>query len=199
MKKILILEDSPTYLFLIEQEIYRFIGQNIVFIKGCLDPDIFMEEVVLSEFDLIILDIDLPKYNGFEVIRKLKLKNVQSKIIVFSACLPNSSLSVTASFPDVLFLNKPDLSLLLVEISKFLNVEVKKSGFTRLEIAELKLLELICNDLNEDEICEKLCISSSSYHKRKAALAKKLNVPNRLISLLRFALINGYYNLKKSH
>ena len=67
-KKILIVEDEPDTLKLLKESLEQEGFQIITASDG-----IKAEELVLSEKpDLIILDVMLPKRNGFEVCQKLK-------------------------------------------------------------------------------------------------------------------------------
>lgn len=45
-------------------------------VKAFNDPDIFMQEFPSMDFDLCILDIEMPKYNGLEIAELLKNKAV---------------------------------------------------------------------------------------------------------------------------
>ena len=79
MKKILIIEDDPdsadTMKTLIEEEGYEVVCE--------LDPRKGIK--MLEKFDLLLLDIIMPKMTGREVLKVLKDKNVKIPIIVVSA------------------------------------------------------------------------------------------------------------------
>lgn len=66
--KILIVEDSPTYLRKIADSL-RGSGYKII---TAIDGEEALEKAVLENPNLIVLDVILPKKNGFQVCRQLK-------------------------------------------------------------------------------------------------------------------------------
>ena len=66
--KILVVEDSPTYLRQISALLQETGYQTI----AAIDGEQALEKAIREEPDLIILDIILPKKNGFQVCRQLK-------------------------------------------------------------------------------------------------------------------------------
>ncbi|MEA3289549.1 MAG: response regulator transcription factor [Campylobacterota bacterium] len=79
--KILLVEDN--------QELNRFItdtfekmGYDIMSCIGEDSKEIF--KVVENNFDLYIIDINLPDINGLELVKKIKLKNNNAKIFIIS-------------------------------------------------------------------------------------------------------------------
>ena len=49
------------------------------------DGEVALHEVVGDAFDLIVLDIGLPRMNGFEVLRRLRSRHVTSRVLVLTA------------------------------------------------------------------------------------------------------------------
>jgi len=68
MKKILFIEDETT----LQKAIGRYLEQEGYQIKNALDGDIGLKIAKKEKPDLILLDIILPKKNGFEVLKELK-------------------------------------------------------------------------------------------------------------------------------
>jgi len=68
MKKILLIEDEPT----LQKAIGRYLEQEGYEIENALDGDIGLEIAKRNKPDLILLDIILPKKDGFEVLKELK-------------------------------------------------------------------------------------------------------------------------------
>ena len=196
MNRVLILEDSPTYTILIKSTILEL---EIDFIIETFDdPIIFLKSYETQDNDIIILDIDLPKINGFEVIGKISQLSSNSKIIIFSG-INRVKFPYNQSSIAVEFILKPDLIGLKRSVCNYLNIKFNNIVKQDLSKVEMELLKAICDDMNENEICERLCISESSFHKRKAKLADKLGVKNRLVSIFRYALEFGLYEIKKRH
>lgn len=44
-----------------------------------------LESALTSIYDLIILDVMLPNINGFEILKKIREKNIKSKVIMLTA------------------------------------------------------------------------------------------------------------------
>jgi len=68
MKKILFIEDEPT----LQKAISRFLEQEGYQVINALDGDLGLEIAKKEKPDLILLDIILPKKDGFEVLKGLK-------------------------------------------------------------------------------------------------------------------------------
>ena len=67
-KTILVVEDSPTYL----RQIQQLLKNNGYTTISAIDGEEALEKAIHEHPDLIILDIILPKKNGFQVCRQLK-------------------------------------------------------------------------------------------------------------------------------
>jgi len=51
----------------------------------CHDGEEALHEAAASSFDLIVLDIGLPRMDGFEVLRRLRVHHVNSRVLVLTA------------------------------------------------------------------------------------------------------------------
>ena len=78
MKKILIIEDDP---FLSEMYAAKFV-QNDFQTEVAADGKIGMVKIKANKPDLILLDIVLPKMDGFEMLKKIKEDSKLKKIPV---------------------------------------------------------------------------------------------------------------------
>ena len=67
-KTILVVEDSPTYL----RQITQLLQKNGYPTISAMDGEEALEKAIQEHPDLIVLDIILPKKNGFQVCRQLK-------------------------------------------------------------------------------------------------------------------------------
>lgn len=65
---ILVVEDSPTYL----RQITQLLQKNGYATISAMDGEEALEKAIQEHPDLIVLDIILPKKNGFQVCRQLK-------------------------------------------------------------------------------------------------------------------------------
>jgi DNA-binding response OmpR family regulator len=79
--KILYAEDDETLAFLTKDNL----EQNGYFVEHCSDGEICMEEFRKSDFDVCILDIMLPKKDGFEIATEIRQSNSDIPILFLSA------------------------------------------------------------------------------------------------------------------
>jgi len=74
--KILVVEDSPTYL----RNIVDFLQGHKYDVITAVDGEEALAKAVQKKPDLIVLDVILPKKNGFQVCRQLKTSPVTQDI-----------------------------------------------------------------------------------------------------------------------
>ncbi|PKQ61717.1 hypothetical protein BZG02_14935 [Labilibaculum filiforme] len=80
-KKILVAEDTKSN-FLYIREVLRKTNAEVTWAKDGLET---IEQFQLNNFDLVLMDIQLPKMDGYEVTRKIKLENPHVPVIVQTA------------------------------------------------------------------------------------------------------------------
>jgi DNA-binding response OmpR family regulator len=81
METVLIIEDDPVMLRGLKDN-FEFEGYNV---KTAADGDIGLKEALRVQPDLIILDLMLPKVNGYEICRFLREEKLEMPIIVLTA------------------------------------------------------------------------------------------------------------------
>jgi two-component system alkaline phosphatase synthesis response regulator PhoP len=81
MKTVLIIEDNPTMLRALED---NFTARDYR-VKTTLDGEKGLAEALKGDSNLIILDIMLPKVNGFEICSRLREKKIDTPIIMLTA------------------------------------------------------------------------------------------------------------------
>lgn len=81
MKKILIIEDDQR----IATNIKRGLEEKGFEPQVAFDGRIGLKLALATDFDLILLDINLPEMNGYEVCKQIRLKNTQVPIIMLTA------------------------------------------------------------------------------------------------------------------
>lgn len=79
-KRILIAEDEKAYSRALSLK-FQHIGCEVVCVE---DGEQVLEELSKSEFDLLLLDIVMPKMDGFAVLEALKIKHEHTPIIILS-------------------------------------------------------------------------------------------------------------------
>jgi DNA-binding response OmpR family regulator len=81
MSRILIVEDDPAIAVALEDDL-RLEGYHVDVVT---DGDAAVTTARRTTFDLVLLDVMLPKKDGFDVCRELRRSGVQSKILLLTA------------------------------------------------------------------------------------------------------------------
>lgn len=79
-KKILIVEDRKPILKALEIKLVRA-GFDVATAE---DGEIALQKIQSDKFDLILLDLVLPKIDGFSILAELKTRNIKTPVIVLS-------------------------------------------------------------------------------------------------------------------
>lgn len=79
--KVLLLEDDVV----LSNELAKFLESHHISCCRVFDGDLFLRELRHKEFDLYLLDINVPKINGLDVCQKIRLKDQNTPIIMISA------------------------------------------------------------------------------------------------------------------
>jgi len=101
--KIAILDNNRSFASVIK-EILVFKGNNVKIFRN--ESDI-LNDKLLTQFDMIIIDLNLPNQYGLSIIRELKEKNVCSSVIVISVDFPDVVLRELRNMGIHNFLKKP--------------------------------------------------------------------------------------------
>lgn len=167
--------------------------------------------------DVILLDINMPKMNGIDVLRRLKDLGIESKVIMLTIhedkeylfetmkigakgyVLKDSDAdSLIKAIRDVHDGNtyiQPSIASLLVEginkNDKELNKDILK--IEALTKREYEVLTLIAEGLNNRDIADKLYISEKTVKNHVSSIFKKIEVNDRIQAAI-FAFKN---NIKK--
>jgi len=81
MKRILIVDDEPD----ITESVKSGLVKKGFEVSTYNDPAKALDEYVPDAFDLLLLDIRMPKMNGFELYREIKKKNEKVRVCFFTA------------------------------------------------------------------------------------------------------------------
>jgi two-component system alkaline phosphatase synthesis response regulator PhoP len=81
VKRLLLIEDEPGLVLTLVDRLGRE-GYNIA---SAQDGATGLERALQEAFDLILLDVMLPKQNGFDVLRDLRLQGVDTPVIMLTA------------------------------------------------------------------------------------------------------------------
>jgi len=81
LKRILVVDDEPD----ISTSIKKGLERNGFQVDAYHDPMNALSEFKPGVYDLLLIDIRMPKLNGFELYREIKKKNDHTKICFFTA------------------------------------------------------------------------------------------------------------------
>jgi DNA-binding response OmpR family regulator len=81
VKSVLIIEDNPTMVRALED---NFTMKGYI-VKTAIDGEAGLKEALKGQADLIILDIMLPKVNGFEICSQVRGKGINTPVIMLTA------------------------------------------------------------------------------------------------------------------
>ncbi len=79
--KILLIEDDAGLILTLTD---RLESENFI-VKSASDGESGLSSALSENFDLIILDVMLPKKNGYDVCRDLRQKNITTPILMLTA------------------------------------------------------------------------------------------------------------------
>uniref|UniRef100_UPI0040576EC4 response regulator n=1 Tax=Agathobacter sp. TaxID=2021311 RepID=UPI0040576EC4 len=105
MYKVLIVEDDPMVAMINEQYIKR--NKNFEIVGKCNDGLSALDFLENNTADLLILDVFMPKMNGFETLRKIRNKQITIDAIMVTAANERESLEEALHLGIVDYLVKP--------------------------------------------------------------------------------------------
>ncbi len=179
-KKILLVEDDPTLGFVVKDNLI----QHNYEVQLCEDGELALEAFENGVFELCILDIMLPKIDGFAVAEKIRSKNKQIPIIFLSAKSLNEDKIAGFKLGADDYITKPfSMEELICRMEVFLkrssanadlqNVwEIGDYIFNNSEISLKYKDELIQLTRRESELLQFLCENKEVVTKREEILMK---------------------------
>ena len=130
-----------------------------------LDGEEGLYSALTDIYDLVILDVMLPKLNGFEILKEIKNKNINSKVIMLTAktMLEDKLTGFEAGADD--YITKPfHIEELVARINVQLRKKSSKANTDYVEYADIKLntksSTLTCTTNNEsiDLVCKEFLL-----------------------------------------
>ena len=105
MYNVLIVEDDPMVAMINEQYINRHKDFKVV--GKCKDGELALSYIQENPVDLIILDVFMPRMNGFETLRELRKEHKSVDVIMVTAANDRESLEEALHLGIVDYLVKP--------------------------------------------------------------------------------------------
>ena len=133
MYKVLIVEDDPMVAMINEQYVMK--NKNFSVCGKCKDGLSALEFLETNSVDLIIMDVYMPKLDGFETLRQIRKKQISADVIMVTAANDRDSLEEALHLGIVYYLVKPFSITTAIErireIAKNKKEEVKTSALNR--------------------------------------------------------------------
>lgn len=105
MYKVLIVEDDPMVAMINEQYIKR--NKKFEIVAKCNDGSSALNFLEKNEVDLLILDVYMPKMSGFDMLRRIRNKQIMVDAIMVTAANDRESLEEALHLGVVDYLVKP--------------------------------------------------------------------------------------------
>lgn len=208
--KILIADDHPVFLRGLSQIIREESRFNIVAEAG--DGAKALEKIRELKPDIAILDVSMPKMNGFELARKLQAEQFKPELIFLTAykdeemfneafdlgakgyVLKSSALDDIINCIETVvagdYCISPVLTNFLVKRrSNSDTLERDKPGLKDLTPTELKIVKLVAESKSSKEIAAELFVSYRTIENHRSNICTKLGLSGSN-SLMKFALEN---------
>ena len=133
--KVLIIEDE----YNLADAISSMLKTQKYDVKIEVDGEKGLEEALTDIYDLIILDVMLPRKNGFEILKELKKESINSKILMLTAknTIDDKMIGFNNGADD--YLTKP---FHMEELMARVNVQLRKNTTLSFDIIELGDLSL---------------------------------------------------------
>lgn len=117
MESILIVDDDVNLCLALNEEL-REVGYETEYVH---DGDQALASLSAKLYDLVLLDLKMPGKDGFDVLKEMVEKKIESKVIVLTAYADVKSAIDSAKMGASDFISKPyDLDELLITIRKVL-------------------------------------------------------------------------------
>jgi DNA-binding NarL/FixJ family response regulator len=172
----------------------------------------FLEFAKKVTIDVVLLDIQMPKLNGFEVCKRLKMVNPEIKILIISqlsskevihhvmGCGANGFCTKNSS-PEHL-----EIAIRkIIDLDYYFDNELgsvirdailweRKEGYAldlsepvSLTYREIEIIKMACAELCSKEIADKLCISTRTVENHRKRIMEKTHAQN-FIGVVLYAL-----------
>jgi DNA-binding NarL/FixJ family response regulator len=171
-----------------------------------------LDYCIQIEPDVLVLDINMPRLNGIEVIQRLSAAALRTRVVILSMysdeslvkrALQNGALgyllkkSITEDLLAAIQAARRGEKFVSPELAYLLEAEFDQNpdasqvdAFDRLSAREREVCQLVASGLTNQAIASRLCISVKTVEKHRANLMVKLGVQD-VASLIRESIRHG--------
>ena len=195
------------------KQLLEFDG-DISVIEEAANGEECIEKVIRYNPDVLLLDINMPKKNGIEVLENLRDRGLNQKVIILTvhnevefilkamdlnvngyilkdSCSSEIKQAIYTVMKGEVFIQKelvPELN------SKLLKRDIDKEKIKSLTKRELEILKLVSNGQSNKDLATALNISERTVKNHLSSLFKKLDVEDRTQAAV-FAIKNDLVEL----
>ncbi len=208
--RVLIADDHPIVVQGIQDVLEK--SKQFIVLETFNDGKSLLQSPSLAEAEVLLLDLNMPKTDGLQVLQEIKKKDLPLKIIVITSyyssqlaeqckemgvegyLVKSEELSSLVDNIQSILGGKlvfPDFSLPTPEIENdfsYFDEFLKKYKLTKREV---EIIRLVCSDHSSKEIADKLFLSTFTVQTHRRNIVKKLGLDDSRISLYRFAIENA--------
>lgn len=211
--KILLADDHPMVrtglrLMLEQQNNFEFVVTEVA------NGKLALKQLLTNNYDIVLLDINLPHTDGLSIIKKAKEEKIKTPILVITMyndehivkqaiesgasgyLLKNCGIEELSKAIETIldgenyYCSEASQSILIKNIRKVIPTQKEIILLNRLTEREKNVLKLIAEELTNIEIGEMLNISPRTVESHRARILAKLEVKNT-VGLIRFSIKNG--------
>lgn len=142
MIKIIIVDDHPMLRAGLVQTINREVDLKVI--DECDNGEQLISKVSENEYDVVVLDIDLPGRNGIEILKEVKRIKPQLPVLIFSSFQEERYGLRAIRAGANAYLSKEDNKNLVAETIRGIKGNKKKIS--------PKLAEILANELNNESV-----------------------------------------------
>lgn len=205
MQTIIIADDHPVTLNGVKLFVEN-LGYTVL--ETCNNGIYAFNKISVLQPDYAILDLSMPGYSGLEILEKIRNKNKNIKIIIYTMYHENSlykkavSLGVNGYLLKDFALEELETCLSELKYKNFWisaklkdNLSLNNNDFAHQKLllltnAEKKIIALIAKNYTTKIIAELLFISEKTVEAHRSKIIKKLNLPNTKSALILWASEN---------
>lgn len=203
MKRILIVEDIPEARILLESTVQKaFLGCSFDSYNNVTDS---LLAVTSHQYDLALLDIQLPDGNGFEVLRKIMRQHPETLCVITTILADDDTIieALAAGAQGYLLKEQPQeiqvrqltqlrdgIPALSPPIARrilqhFQQPKTRDAPKHNLTPREVEVLTHIARGLRIHEVAEKLVLSENTIASYVKSIYRKLNISSRAEAAIR--------------